>query len=480
MNRTHRPAHRRATKVAATVATAALTIALTAATGTPARATVTARGNTTDYAFAALAYGTKVLSSAGELRSGRTAPAWIGCTRQASRVKTNELLAVDAPTGNPLIQLGAITSRSSTFKTPKTIAAGTESVSKVASVTLGIQNPQVPSPSLSIDALTTTATAWADKNGQLHAATNLEVGDISLVVPPTGTPIDGPLAELLALVNGTVQPTLQQVLTLLEANNGAIDIPGLGRLEAGYQSTRLSGDAARAKALALRVTLFGVDGVPDNADDSAIKIGRSFAQVTEDAKVGVMSGAGSAANADLVGGNAHIGDIVAQQLSCLGTDGTTRENFLAGATVPGVALGELSAKANGKIYGNGRSRAWTQGSVAHVALGSGDQAILIDGVVGRVNLSTDKAGRMKRRDTEGTEGGVLSFNGQTFTLPEPGGELPALPPELDALINLQVGVTDKSDNRGLKVTALRITLLGGSAAGTVINLGNAKASLRKS
>ena len=75
---------------------------------------------------------------------------------------------------------------------------------------------------------------------------------------------------------------------------------------------------------------------------------------------------------------------------------------------------------------------------------------------------------------------MLSFNGQTFTLPEPGGELPALPPELDALISLQVGVTDKSDNRGLKVTALRITLLGGSAAGTVINLGNAKASLRKS
>jgi len=91
MIRTHRSAHRRASKVAASVATAALTLALTAATGTPARANVSARGNTTDYAFAALAYGTKVLASAGELRSGRTAPAWIGCTRQAARVKTNEL-----------------------------------------------------------------------------------------------------------------------------------------------------------------------------------------------------------------------------------------------------------------------------------------------------------------------------------------------------------------------------------------------------
>jgi hypothetical protein len=480
MNRIHRPASRRATKVAASVATAALTIALTAATGTPAHAGVAAKGNTTDYAFSALAYGTKVLAAAGELRSGRTAPAWIGCTRQAGRDKTNELLAVDAPTGNPLIQLGTITSHSSTYKTPKTIAAGTTSVSKVASVTLGLQNPQVPSPSLSIDALTTTATAWADNHGELHAATNLKVGDISLVVPPTGTPIDGPLAQLLDLVNGTVQPTLQQVLTLLQANSGGIEIPGLGRLESGYQKSGVSGGTASAKALALRVTLFGADGVAGNADDSAIKIGRSFAQVTEKVTVGVMSGAGSAANADLVGGNAHIGDIVAQQLPCLGTDGSTRENFLAGATVPGVTLGDLSGKANGKIYGNGRTRAWTQGSVAHVALGSGDQTVTIDGVVGRVTLSTDKAGRIKRRDTEGTQGGVLSFNGQTFTLPEPGGDLPTLPPELDALISLQVGITDKSDNRGLQVTALRITLLGGSAAGTVINLGNAKASLRKS
>ena len=45
-------------------------------------------------------------------------------------------------------------------------------------------------------------------------------------MPPTGTPIDAPLAELLALVNGTIEPTLQQVLTLLQANNGAIEIPG--------------------------------------------------------------------------------------------------------------------------------------------------------------------------------------------------------------------------------------------------------------
>ena len=60
------------------------------------------------------------------------------------------------------------------------------------------------------------------------------------------------------------------------------------------------------------------------------------------------------------------------------------------------------------------------------------------------------------------------------------GEAPALPPELAALISIQTGITDQSDNRGLRVTALRITLLDGTAAGTVINLGNAKATIRES
>ena len=96
----------------------------------------------------------------------------------------------------------------------------------------------------------------------------------------------------------------------------------------------------------------------------------------------------------------------------------------------------------------------------------------------RVNLVSDRRGRLVKRDTEGTIPGVLTFQGQSYTLPL--GSAPELPPELGALISIQTGVTDQSDARGLKVTALRITLLSGTAAGTVVNLGNAKASIRES
>ncbi len=458
-------------------ATAALSTAMIAVSHAPA----TAAGRPTDFAFNALAYGTKVKAAAGELRSGRTAPAWIGCTRQAGRLKTNEVLAANTPANNPMIHLGTITARSSTFKTRNAVAAGSESVSHVASVTLGLQDQQVPTPSLSFSALTATATAWADRSGDLHASTALDVGAISLVVPPSGTPVDQPLQQLLDLVNGTVEPTMQQVLGLLQANNGAIEIPGLGRLETGQRLTRVNAAQASAKVLALRMTLYGQDGVPGGGDDSAMKIGRSFAQITDDVKVAVMSGSAWSADADLLGGNAHIGDINVQQLPCQGTDGVTRESTLSSGLIPGaMQLGQGTARSNGKITDSGRVRAWTEGAVNHVLIGEGAQSILIDGVIGRINLATDKAGRLVRRDTEGTRGGTLTFNGQTYQLPEPGGEMPELPPELTSLIGLQVGIVDRSDNRALQVTALRVTLLGGSAAGTVVDLGNAKASIRSS
>ena len=472
--RTRRPPRARRSLVAV-VATSALTAALVAISGPHA----IAGGRPTDFAFTSFAYGTKVKAAAGELRSGRTAPSWIGCTRQAGKSKANEVLAVDAPNNNPLIQLGAITSNSRTYKAKKQgIAAGTESMSTVATVVLGVQNPQIPTPVLTINGLTTTATAWATTDGKLHAATDSSVLDINLVVPPTGTPLDGPLQQLVDLVNGQVAPTIDQVIDLLQQNGGAIEIPGLGKLELGYSRTGVGERQAVAVALSLRATLYGVDGIAGGADDSTLKIGRSYAKIIGEMPFAVMGGSGWAADADLVGGTAHIGDIVPKQLPCQGTDGQTRTKALPSATIPGVSLGTLQGRANGRITRIGKVRAWTEGSVAHVALGDGDTALTIDGVVGRVNLVTDRRGRLVRRDIAGTIPGILDFQGQTYTLPL--GEAPELPAELAALISIQTGVTDQSDARGLKVTALRITLLDGTAAGTVLNLGNAKASIRES
>jgi hypothetical protein len=462
------------TRLAAVASTAALTTALVAVSGAPA---AHAGSRPTDYAFTAFAYGTKVKAAAGELRSGRTAPSWIGCTRQAGKTKANKVLAADAPSNNPLIELGTITSNTSTYKRPG-IPGGTRSTSTIASIRLGAQDQQAPSPRLTITGLTTTATAWATSNGKLHASTDSKVVDINLVVPSTGSPLDDPLADLMDLVNGQVAPTLDEVLALLKQNGGAIEIPGLGRIELGSARTAVGARQAAAIALSLRVTLYGVDGVAGGNDDSTLKIGRSYARILAGMEHAVMGGMGWAADADLVGGTAHIGDIVPKSLPCQGTGGKTRTTALDSAGVPGVSLAGLRARANGRITDNGRVHAWTEGSVAHVALGSGNMSVSVDGVIGRVNLETDRRGRLVRRDVKGTTPGVLTFQGESYTLPL--GDAPELPAELAALIKIQVAVTERPDPRSLRVTALRITLLDGTDAGTVVNLGNATASVRES
>ena len=119
------------------------------------------------------------------------------------------------------------------------------------------------------------------------------------------------------------------------------------------------------------MTLYGVDGAAGGADDSTLKIGRSYARIIGDMPHAVMGGSGWAADADLVGGTSHIGDIAPKQRPRQGTDGETRSKALASATIPGVSIAGLQGSANGKITKRGRVRAWTEGSVAHVAIGSG-------------------------------------------------------------------------------------------------------------
>ena len=126
-------------------AAAPVAVASTAALTTPRRLhrgpRRTAGSWPTDYAFTAFAYGTKVKAAAGELRSA-DGPRAGSAAPPGGQDQANEVLGVDAPNNNPLIHLGAITSRSTTYKRMKQgIAAGTQSTSTVASVVLGPAEP---------------------------------------------------------------------------------------------------------------------------------------------------------------------------------------------------------------------------------------------------------------------------------------------------------------------------------------------------
>src|SRR6185503_14034450 len=111
------------------------------------------------------------------------------------------------------------------------------------------------------------------QDGKLHATTDTRLVDLDLVVPPTGSPLDTGLGDLMDLVNDQAAPTLDELLALLK-QNGGIEIPGLGRLERGYARTAVGAHQASAVALSLRMTLYGANGVAGGGDDSSLQIGR--------------------------------------------------------------------------------------------------------------------------------------------------------------------------------------------------------------
>jgi hypothetical protein len=77
------------------------------------------------------------------------------------------------------------------------------------------------------------------------------------------------------------------------------------------------------------------------------------------------------------------------------------------------------------------------------------------------------------RSIKGTGIGSLTVGGQSYG----ADQLPSDPIEIPGLGIIEFGVKNAT-KRGVKVTAVRITLNPGDAAKTVINLGNARAFLK--
>jgi len=114
----------------------------------------------------------------------------------------------------------------------------------------------------------------------------------------------------------------------------------------------------------------------------------------------------------------------------------------------------------------GRSVAWERGSVAGVNLGGGQ--LVIDAIVGKAKVIRKSKGGLVT-STAGTTVGSITVNGEPQELPIDQ------PIEIPGLAKIEPKVVTKVAG-GIKVVALRITLLDGT--GAVIDLGVAKASIR--
>ncbi len=210
------------------------------------------------------------------------------------------------------------------------------------------------------------------------------------------------------------------------------------------------------------------------ADDSDVTLGSSYAQAGKSAPNGLFGGGAWGVDATALGGVASVGRNPYNLLSCQGTYGQVRSYSLAGLDLGAAGQVVLGAMTN-ELYGKqgdptGGLTGWTQSDVASLSLGGG--VVQASGIQARASVVKDSAGRYRSSGTQSV--GTLTVNGEPQTLPAPGQAL-----EVPGVARIEVPAIVRT-YRTVKVTALRITLLGGSVAGTVVNVGNAHASARDS
>ena len=130
----------------------------------------------------------------------------------------------------------------------------------------------------------------------------------------------------------------------------------------------------------------------------------------------------------------------------------------------------------GRVYGIQRAdrsaKAWTEGRLAGLTLGSGESQVRLRGIVGQANVSRSPSGKL-RTSIRGSVIGSLTVGGERRAIPDPGQTL-----EVPGVARLTFFVKDKGA-AGISVVAVRIRLLDGSAGVGTIDAGVAKAAIKR-
>ena len=383
-----------------------------------------ARTTATSFALRANGFGTLLTGGQVPAGSDRTAHAAIGCTNRAGRQAGNHEAEANLP---GLGTLSGVTTRLWTDKDGGVV--GSYARHSIAAVRLADSSVG----SLRIDGVTSYSAAFHDDRG-FHARTTVDIARVTLTTP------DGESQELTVPAPG--QPLV---------------VPGLAEISLGRSQTRDDAGGAVAKAQALRIHVIPTD--------TTVRI----ANVATGIAAGIKSGrfAGSSSGTDLEALDDHVssGRTPVVTMPCQGTDGDVRTASIAHADLGhNVIARGLNARQWSKQTMQ-RAEGVEQGSIARVSIGGGQ--LVVTGIVARAHVARD--GGKVLRSANGSQIAKVLVNGEvqrfpsTDTLVVPG------------IAKLERNIVDRSAT-GLRVTALRVTVLDGT--GAVLNLGRASLAIR--
>ncbi|MDN4160841.1 choice-of-anchor P family protein [Nocardioides abyssi] len=370
----------------------------------------------TEFAMKATGYGTRIQGGAVPVQSGTTAYQTIGCTNKAGLSRKNDVAAVTLP---GLGQVDGVRTRVNTYTNKKKGRTSVVSQHDVARVKLG---------PLVLRGVSSKATVWHDKDG-FHK--KVETSLLGLRADGQTFPVPTP--------------------------NIPITIPGLATVYLGDQNGYANKDGAYAAGNAIKVVL--------HPSDTVVRIAHSAAKMNRGVKSGRFRGQAHGTQIDALDENIKSGPLPLSYMPCQGTGGKVREKSVAGVDLAGqIVVGAVRNRQMGKQNAN-KATGWTESTVAGIKLGP----LEINAIKARANVTRFRDGRIKR-NANGTTIGEIVVNGEAQAIPPIGQAL-----EIPGLLRLEAGIVEKT-RLGVKVTALRLTLLDGT--GATVNLGNARMEIR--
>jgi hypothetical protein len=394
---------------------------------TPAQAAGDGTSRTVDthYALAASGFGSHVKGGSLPAGSAPTAYQHIGCTNRAGLSHTNELAEQDVPDVGTLSGL-----ETHVWTTRHQGVVASHARHTIASLTLLDLGPL---GSLAITGITSEVTAFHDADG-FHTVSTPSVGSVTLTV------LGVPVAQDI--------PTLGNPVT----------IPGVATLSIGPSSatTRTHGASVTAYALDVHV-------IPTDTD---VKLGKAHASIADGVSFGLFKGRSYATQVSALDDTLTTGPNPLTLMPCQGTDGQVRARSTAHVDLAGVvSIDGLKSRERSRQT-RSRAHGYERAEIAHVDLGGG--AVVIDGIVGKATVT--RTAHATTGSARGTTVGKVRVNGQVMAFPRSGVI------EVPGVAKLEEHVVKRSKH-GLKVTALRITLLDGT--GATIDLGRAQLTISK-
>lgn len=411
----------------------------------------------TDYGLSGHAYGSLGRAESLGVGSGRTAPVRMGCTRMSGSHRKNHVASAGDEAGSQL-RVAGVANSMATFRSRRQV--GTRAVSRVPEAVLGTP----AGPNLTFTGLQTRSRAFARRaDGSLRATGS---SSATSLVANTGTPLD--------LVLNEAGAGLDTLLQVIRDNGGTLPILGFGELQVGERSLRSGRHGAVARTSALRARLYGENGLPGGDDDVRVVLARSKAAIHDGVRAGVLGGRAVPLESVVGGDLLSVGRVNDRDLPCAGTRGKVRRSALAGADLGNAGLIEVNGLTSRVLGDHRRNRsalAWTESRVAEVSLGGGE--VRMSGVVGRATVRTDRRGRVIRNSARGTRIGELVIGGEVQEAPSPGDVI-----DVPGVASLEFLQRDRF-KRGSATTAVRVTLLPGTAGESVIDLGAARTVVKR-